>query len=107
MNDASIVGDSIGDSGFFLLQCAVGRSVIGGWWLVVGNSFGLPAAHPQVLGVLYNVSSDYASAAEQFEAALKERPTDYSLLNKVGSLSILLSLDQHRERLIKWKIKRR
>lgn len=36
-----------------------------------------------VLGVLYNVSRDYDSAAEAFTRALETRPNDHSLWNKV------------------------
>ncbi|CAN0095324.1 unnamed protein product, partial [Ectocarpus fasciculatus] len=36
-----------------------------------------------VLGVLYNVSRDYDSAAEAFRRAIEARPNDHSLWNKV------------------------
>ena len=35
-----------------------------------------------VLGVLYNVSRDYDSAAEAFRRAIEARPGDHSLWNK-------------------------
>lgn len=38
-----------------------------------------------VLGVLYNVSMDYAAAARHFKIALSIRPNDYALLNKMGA----------------------
>lgn len=36
-----------------------------------------------VLGVLYNVSRDYDSAAEAFRRAIEARPNEHSLWNKV------------------------
>lgn len=39
-----------------------------------------------VLGVLYNVSRDYDSAAEAFRRAIEARPGDHSLWNKVGGM---------------------
>jgi len=39
----------------------------------------------EVLGVLYNVSRDYASATQAFRRALTARPNDYSLWNKAGA----------------------
>lgn len=42
-----------------------------------------------VLGVLYNVSRDYDSAAEAFRRALEARPNDHSLWNKVGTIAVL------------------
>lgn len=39
-----------------------------------------------VLGVLYNVSRDYDSAAEAFRRAIEARPGDHSLWNKVGRM---------------------
>lgn len=44
-----------------------------------------PQAHT-VMGVLYNVSMDYASAIQHFKKALEVTPDDYALLNKVGDL---------------------
>lgn len=38
-----------------------------------------------VLGVLYNVSRDFESAAEAFAAAAASSPRDYSLWNKLGA----------------------
>lgn len=38
-----------------------------------------------VLGILYNVSLDYAAAAEHLKKALSLRPNDYALLNKMGA----------------------
>ncbi|CBJ48315.1 conserved unknown protein [Ectocarpus siliculosus] len=38
-----------------------------------------------VLGVLYNVSRDYDSAAEAFRRAIEARPNDHSLWNKLGA----------------------
>ena len=39
-----------------------------------------------VLGVLYNVSHDYDSAAVAFRKAITECPDDYSIWNKVRKL---------------------
>ena len=41
-----------------------------------------------VLGVLYNVSRDYDSAAEAFRRALEARPNDHSLWNKVDTVLV-------------------
>lgn len=39
----------------------------------------------QVLGVLYNASRDYVSAARCFRAAINGKPNDYTLWNKLGA----------------------
>ncbi len=39
----------------------------------------------EVLGVLYNVSEDYDSAAVAFKKAIEAKPNDYSLWNKLGA----------------------
>ena len=38
-----------------------------------------------VLGVLFNISHDYENATQSFQTAVKLRPTDYSLWNKLGA----------------------
>ena len=39
----------------------------------------------EVLGVLYNVSRDYGTAAKAFRAALDQKPDEYGLWNKLGA----------------------
>jgi hypothetical protein len=41
--------------------------------------------------VLYNVSHDYDSATEAFEKAMRDRPDDHTLWNKVRRRSLVLS----------------
>jgi peroxin-5 len=48
----------------------------------------------EVLGVLYNVSRDYASATKAFRSALEQKPEDYSLWNKLGATLANGSLSQ-------------
>ena len=39
----------------------------------------------EVLGVLFNVSSDYDSAVEAFRVAINSKPESYALWNKLGA----------------------
>ena len=43
-----------------------------------------PEVH-QVMGVLYNVSRDYNSAAISFKKAINNKPNDYSMWNRLGA----------------------
>jgi peroxin-5 len=47
----------------------------------------------EALGVIYNVIRDYDAAAESFQSALKARPEDYQLWNKLGAVSYIVLIN--------------
>ena len=81
--------NSSGEVSFATVNLTEGSHVI---TLQVTDNFARAVAHAPanadlhaVLGVLYNLARDYPAAVAAFEAAIKLRPTDYSLWNKLGA----------------------